>query len=88
MLTTALKRADDHPWFCLMGSIGDSDDPAVDGIPQPLTTFPIANRAEQTIRTGGYLYCFANDAKLKIGESDLFYRNNRESVALTITRFD
>lgn len=85
-LESSAKRVDTAPWFCLICAIGDAGNPDNAGNPQPMTVFAVGKGvARLAVKKGGYLYGFANDAVLPLGET-IFYRNNRGSVRLTVTR--
>ncbi|MBT8075251.1 MAG: DUF2235 domain-containing protein, partial [Gammaproteobacteria bacterium] len=71
----ATKRVEEIPWFCLVGAIANSGNPAEDGTPIPSEIFRIGKERKYTPLESGYLYCFANDAWN-------FYDNNRGSVSL------
>jgi uncharacterized protein (DUF2235 family) len=79
------RREENMPWFALVGVIANGGNPTNDSTPAPYETFLIGDGCEYpaataaSIRTPGYLYCFANDAWH-------FYDNNRGSVTLTVKR--
>lgn len=73
------RRAENHPWFALLGAVANGGNPGIDGTPDPHATFCIGTGCSSTVAAAGYLYCFANDAWH-------FYGNNRGSVMLSVQR--
>lgn len=75
------KRAEEYPWFALIGVVANGSGADERGNPIPHTTFLIGDRHKHKVKTGGggYLYCFANDAWQ-------LYGNNSGSVSLTVKR--
>jgi hypothetical protein len=72
------RRVETEPWLALMGFVA-SDLGANDQTLPLGETFEIGEATTFSPRSGGYLYCFANDAWQT-------YNNNRGSVSLTIAR--
>jgi len=73
------RREEDLPWMALTGVVANGGNPTGDGTPAPHESFLIGAAASYAPKAAGYLSCFANDAWN-------FYRNNRGSVRLTVTR--
>lgn len=71
------RRVPDQPWMALVGVVANGAMP-VHGIPAH-EVIAIGAGTEHTVRGGGYLYAFANDAWT-------CYADNRDSVQLTVTR--
>lgn len=72
------KRAQQHPWFALMGVIANAGNPGYDGTPTEHELFLIGKGVRYKPKLSGYLYCFAND-------SWQFYENNKGKVTLTVS---
>jgi uncharacterized protein (DUF2235 family) len=80
------KRVESIPWSALVGAIandGEDGDPAVksDGSPHPHQCVGLACFEQEPlcVASSGYLFGFANDAWY-------FYRNNRGTIRLKVTR--
>ncbi len=73
------RREEKIPWFALVGAVANGGNPKKDGTPAPHETFKIGKKCRHVPKKPGYLYAYANDAWN-------FYRNNRGSVHLKITR--
>ncbi|MGR5118952.1 DUF2235 domain-containing protein [Vibrio astriarenae] len=72
------KRHENSPWFCLMGAVANGGNPQKDGTHAPLESFEIGDKARYQVKgSGGYLYCYPNDAWG-------FYGNNRGYVTLKV----
>jgi hypothetical protein len=85
-LEASAKRVENAPWFCLICAIGDAGNPDNEGNPQPMTVIAVGRENPRlAVKIGGYLYGFANDAVPPLAET-VFYRNNRGSVQLQVTR--
>jgi uncharacterized protein (DUF2235 family) len=72
------RRYEKGPWFALIGFIASNSGATDKRLPDG-ETFIIGAKATVKPKSGGYLYCYANDAWQT-------YANNRGSVALTVTR--
>jgi uncharacterized protein (DUF2235 family) len=79
------RRVESQPWFSLVGVIAndglDGQAASADGSPSPHQQLPIGAGPYTlaSVKKGGYLYAFANDAWH-------FYDNNRGHVILTVKR--
>jgi hypothetical protein len=76
------RRVEDVPWMALVGVVANDrgrSNPDNDGSPHPHQRFLIGEGTTLTVKQGGYLYAFANDAWAT-------YDNNRGSVTLEIER--
>jgi uncharacterized protein (DUF2235 family) len=71
-------RLNSAPWMALTGMVAGSD-PDQTGAQPASSPFCIGDHHESAVDLPGYFYAFANDAWG-------FYRNNRGSVTLTVTR--
>ena len=85
------RRVKDKPWFALIAEIADAANPDVTGVSPPMTRIYAGQRAGVTVTTdplkkGGYLFCYGNDSTFTLWKKDLFYRNNRGSLSLTVKR--
>jgi T6SS, Phospholipase effector Tle1-like, catalytic domain len=67
------------PWFCLIGAIANGGKANANGQPGDHETFVIGGGCSYKPKQSGYFYTYANDAWN-------FYRNNRGSVELTVSR--
>ncbi len=79
------RRVEKFPWFALVGAVtndgGAKEAVAHDGSPSLHQCAMLADYTQEAllVKKPGYFFCFANDAWS-------FYKNNRGSLLLTVTR--
>lgn len=81
---TATRRHEEFPWFALVGTVASKwkKNPLPDGTVVPYQAFMMAKNkgsVSVVVSQPGYLYAYPNDAWA-------FYKNNRGSVKLTVTK--